>query len=108
MVQPEYVAGSTLQSATFSVQCAEAKILRPLAIVRSQMDWGADRACQLYRSVSCPDSSRPGARRERNLLVDFSRSNGQNSGRRSGARGVRWQSQLEAGSCLRMELWCYL
>src|SRR5439155_18603657 len=68
------------------------------------MDWRAYLAWQLHRSVSCAYSDRPDASRDRGLR-DYSRSKGSNYQRRSGERGVHWQSQPKAGGGLRMELW---
>src|SRR5262245_5769146 len=108
MVQPEYLCSSTFGRLPIStggaqrVQRSEAENFCSLAAARSKMDWGANPAWQLHRSVSCSgplrnltclDSQRVGARRR----------SGFETGRDRGGIEYR-KSQSAAGGGLRMVL----
>src|SRR6266496_1325774 len=92
VVQPKYICDYSFARATFSVQRAEAEILRPVAAARPQVDRRTDLAWQLHRSVPCADITRPHASGERVLLRAHSRSKGIDRARHACPRGVLGKS----------------
>jgi outer membrane receptor protein involved in Fe transport len=108
MVQPKYFCNFSPEGATFAVRRAETEIFCALAAARSQVDWCIDLACQLHGSVSCGDTTRSYASRDRICIHgprSTSRSEGIDPSRNWRCGDRKWKPQSEARGRLRMVLW---